>query len=179
MSDVLYTFGHGTLDEESFVQVLTEAGVQDLIDIRSYPGSRHNPQFGRERMQQWVPEAGLSYGWKADLGGRRKPLADSKHIALRHRSFRAYADHMETPEFVAGVDALLGGGDGQAIMCSESVWWRCHRRLVADYVTLVREIPVEHVMHDGRHTEHKPTEGVRRDGDRLVYDVGVTPPLSE
>lgn len=179
MSDRLYTFGHGTLDEESFAQVLSDAGINDIVDIRSYPGSRHNPQFGRERMEQWVPEAGFAYAWRADLGGRRKPLPDSKHVALRHRSFRAYADHMETPEFVAGVDELLDGGDAQAIMCSESVWWRCHRRLVADYVTLVREIPVEHLMHDGRHSEHKPTEGVRRDGDRLVYDVGVTAPLTE
>ncbi len=179
MSEVLYTFGHGTLGEEAFIALLSEAGVHDVVDIRSYPGSRHNPQFGRERMEHWLPEADLTYTLMLDLGGRRKPLPVSKHLALRHESFRAYADYMETPEFVAGVDELLDRGDAQTIMCSESVWWRCHRRLVADYVTLVRGVPVEHLMHDGRRTEHKATEGVRLDGDRLVYDVGVTAPLPE
>lgn len=174
MSETLFTFGHGTLEQDAFAELLREAGIHDVVDVRSYPGSRHNPQFARERMEGWVPDAGLVYTWKPDLGGRRKPVPDSRHLALRHPSFRAYADYMETPEFVDGVDELLRGGDTQTIMCSESVWWRCHRRLVADYVTLVREIHVEHLMHDGRRMEHRPTEGVRRDGDRLVYDVGVT-----
>jgi uncharacterized protein (DUF488 family) len=171
MSEVLSTVGHGTLQQEAFIELLRGAGIRDVVDIRSYPGSRHNPQFGKEEMESWVPEAGLSYTWMPDLGGRRKPLPGSQHVALRHPSFRAYADHMETPEFVAGVDDLLLGGDAQVVMCSESVWWRCHRRLVSDYVTLVRDVAVEHLMHDGRLMEHKVTDGVRRDGDRLVYDA--------
>lgn len=177
MSEVLFTVGHGTLEQEAFAELLVEAGIHDVVDIRSFPGSRHNPQFGREEMERWVPEAGLGYTWMRDLGGRRKPVPDSRHLALRHPSFRSYADHMETPEFVAGVDELLRGGDAQVIMCSESVWWRCHRRLVADYITLVREVAVEHLMHDGRRMRHHSTDGVRRNGDHLVYDIGVTQSL--
>lgn len=179
VGEVVTTFGHGTLEQDRFVDLLRDAKIREVVDIRSYPGSRHNPQFGREQMERWAPDAGLAFRWTPDLGGRRKPLADSKHVALRHPSFRSYADHMETPEFVAAIDALLDGGDAQAIMCSESVWWRCHRRLVADYLTLVREVPVEHLMHDGRQMTHPPTDGVRREGDRLIYDVGVTIPLPE
>jgi uncharacterized protein (DUF488 family) len=178
MSEVLYTVGHGTLEQQAFVELLREVGIHDVVDIRSYPGSRHNPQFGREEMESWVPEAGLAYTWMRDLGGRRKPVPGSRHVALRHPSFRSYADHMETPEFVAGVDTLLQGGDAQVIMCSESVWWRCHRRLVSDYVTLVRQVAVKHLMHDGRLMEHKATDRVRRVGDRLVYDGGAESALS-
>lgn len=173
----LTTVGHGTMAQDEFVDLLGGAGLGDLVDIRSFPGSRRNPQFGRERMEEWLPEAGVTYTWMRDLGGRRKPLPDSPHVVWRHPSFRAYADYMETPGFVAGVDELLEGDLERVVMCSESVWWRCHRRLVADYVMLVRDHPVEHLMHDGRRMPHRPTEGVRRDGDRLVYDVGVTSPL--
>jgi uncharacterized protein (DUF488 family) len=86
---------------------------------------------------------------------------------------------METEAFLAGVDRLLAGGDGRAVMCSESLWWRCHRRLLADHLVLVRGVEVLHLMHDGRLAPHVPTEGARRDGGCLVYDVGVTPPLPE
>ncbi|MHB1139881.1 MAG: DUF488 domain-containing protein [Microthrixaceae bacterium] len=179
MSEVLYTVGHGTLEQPAFTELLRDAGMDRVVDIRSYPGSRRNPQFGREEMERWVPDEGLAYTWMRDLGGRRKPVTDSRHLALRHSAFRAYADHMESAEFVAGVDELLRRDGAQVVMCSESAWWRCHRRLVADYVTLVREVAVEHLMHDGRRMEHRPTDGVRLDGDHLVYDVGVTSPLLE
>ncbi|HQZ33055.1 MAG TPA: DUF488 domain-containing protein [Ilumatobacteraceae bacterium] len=169
----LCTVGHGTLSQDAFTDLLLAAGLYDLVDIRSFPGSRRNPQFGRESMELWVPEAGIAYTWLRDLGGRRKPVPDSPHVALRHPSFRAYADYMESAGFVAGIDELLAGGDARTVMCSESVWWRCHRRLVADYVTLIRGIPVEHLMHDGRRTPHRVTDCVRRDHDRLVYDVDV------
>ncbi|CAN5582330.1 DUF488 domain-containing protein [soil metagenome] len=178
ITEVLYTVGHGTMEQQAFVQLLRGVGLRDIVDIRSYPGSRHNPQFGKEEMENWVPETGLAYAWMRDLGGRRKPVPGSRHVALRHQSFRAYADYMERPEFVDGVDKLLRGGDAQVIMCSESVWWRCHRRLVSDYVTLVRGVAVKHLMHDGRLMEHKETDGVRRDGDRLVYD-DLDAPLPE
>jgi hypothetical protein len=133
-----------------FAHVLLDAGLHDLVDIRSFPGSR------------------------------RKPVPGSPHLALRHPSSRADADYMDAPEFVAGIDELLARGTDPTVMCSESVWWwRCHRRLVADYVTLVRDVPVEHLMHDGRCMAHRVTDGVRRDHDRLVYDLGVTSPVSE
>ncbi len=101
-------------------------------------------------------------------------------MALRDDVFRAYADDMETPAFGAGVDELLAFAEGRstAMMCSESLWWRCYRRLLADFVVLVRGVPVVHLMHDGRLTSHAQTDGVRVAEDGLVYDVGVTPPLS-
>jgi uncharacterized protein (DUF488 family) len=176
----LHTVGHGTLPAEAFASLLDGAHVGHIVDVRSFPGSRHNPQFGRAEMERWVPHAGLGYVWMRDLGGRRRPVADSKHVALRHDAFRAYADYMETPAFLAGVEELLAlaGSESIAVMCSESVWWRCHRRLLADHLLLLRGIAVVHLMHDGRLTPHAPTDGVRLADDGLVYDVGITPPLS-
>jgi uncharacterized protein (DUF488 family) len=167
---LVQTFGHGTLPKDEFVALVRDAGVTEIVDVRSFPGSRHNPQFGREEMERWLPEADVSYAWMRDLGGRRKPLPDSRHIALRNESFRAYADYMETDSFHSGVDDLLALGEGRAVMCSETVWWRCHRRLLADHLVLVRGIDVLHLMHDGRLTPHRPTDGVRLVGDQIVYD---------
>lgn len=146
--------------------------------MRSFPGSRRNPQFGRDVMGRWLSSAGLGYSWMGDLGGRRRPVVRSRHVALRHPSFRAYADYMETPAFIAAADELLRSPRGTATMCSESVWWRCHRRLLADNLVLVRAEEVVHLMHGGRLTPHHLTGGVRLEEDHLVYDVGVTPPLS-
>lgn len=193
----LTTVGHGTMEQHAFVDLLADAGLHDLVDVRSFPGSRRNPQFGREQMELWLPGAGIGYTWMRDLGGRRKPVPDSPHVVWRHPSFRAYADHMESPEFVAAIDDLLDPGrladrdlrargdddelvdpPGPVVMCSEAVWWRCHRRLVADYVMLVRGRRVIHLMHDGRLMDHRPTEGVRRDGERLIYDGGGLPILN-
>jgi uncharacterized protein (DUF488 family) len=173
------TVGHGTLPAGTFSALLTAAGIGRIVDVRSFPGSRHNPQFGREEMERWLPAAGIDYRWLRALGGRRRPMAASRHIALRHDAFRAYADHMETLEFLTGVDELLAVSAElpTAVMCSESVWWRCHRRLLADHLVLVRGVHVGHVMHDGQITDHAPTPGVRLADDALVYDVGVTPPL--
>jgi uncharacterized protein (DUF488 family) len=155
--------------------------VAHLVDVRSYPGSRRHPHFGRDRMAQWLPGAGVAYSWEPRLGGRRRPVPGSPHVALAHEAFRAYADHMETPEFAAGLGELLalaGGGTGAvAIMCAESLWWRCHRRLLADALVLLGGVEVGHLMHDGKVQAHRPTEGVRVDGRRLVYDLGGDAPL--
>ena len=170
------TFGHGTLDEGPFIEVLRAAGVQQVVDVRTAPGSRRHPHFRRQAMEQWVPAAGIDYRWEPALGGLRKPAPDSPNVALRHSGFRAYADHMATPEFTSAIDGVLADAAARlvTVMCAESLWWRCHRRLIADFATLVRGADVRHLMHDGRLTQHVPTEGVRRDGDLLVYDVGET-----
>jgi uncharacterized protein (DUF488 family) len=175
----LNTVGHGTLTTEAFATLLDGANIGRVVDVRSFPGSRHNPQFGRVEMEQWVPGAGIDYLWMRELGGRRRPIAGSKHVALRNDAFRAYADYMETPDFLAGVAELLTlpEGGSSAVMCSESLWWRCHRRLLADHLVLVRCIDVMHLMHDGLLTPHGLTSGVRLAGDTLVYDVGITPSL--
>ena len=175
----LHTVGHGTLPEEQFAGLVVEAGIEHVVDIRSYPGSRHNPQFAREAMEGWLAGAGLRYGWLRELGGRRKPQPGSQHPALRNDAFRAYADHMETDEFRHGVEQLMDDFqlDRTVVMCSESVWWRCHRRLLADHLVLVRALDVVHLMHDGRRMPHVMTEGARRAGDHVVYDVGTTAAL--
>ena len=175
----IHTVGHGTLTQDDFTVLVHGAGFKEVVDIRSFPGSRRNPQFGSVEMARWLPAAGVAYSGMRDLGGRRKVVSGSKHVALRHPSFRAYADYMETEPFVTAVEDLLARGDGRAVMCSESVWWRCHRRLLADYLVLVRGVKVLHLMHDGRLTPHKPTEGVRSDESRLIYDVWATSPLPE
>jgi uncharacterized protein (DUF488 family) len=176
----LYTVGHGTLPAEAFASLLDGAHVSCVADVRSFPGSRRNPQFGREEMERWVPEDGISYVWIRELGGRRRPVSGSTNVALRNDAFRAYADYMGMPGFLAGVEELLAlaSSEPTTVMCSESVWWRCHRRLLADYLVLVRGVDVVHLMHDGRLTPHAPTAGVRLADDHLVYDLGFTPPLS-
>ncbi len=175
----LFTVGHGTLAADALTSLLDGARIHLVADVRSFPGSRKNPQFGREEMERWVPESGFEYVWMRELGGRRRSAGASRNVALRNDAFRAYADYMETPEFRAGVDRLLAlaGDDPTTVMCSESVWWRCHRRLLADHLVLARGVSVTHLMHDGRLTPHVPTEGARLADGHVVYDVGQTPPL--
>lgn len=170
----LLTVGHGTLDADSFARLLAASGVEVLVDVRSYPGSRRHPHFGRAAMEQWIPQAGIRYRWEPRLGGRRRTRPDSAHVALRNPAFRGYADHMATEEFRAGLDDVLAEAAGArvAVMCSESLWWRCHRRLIADAAVLLRHAEVDHIMHGHSTQPHRVTPGARRSGDRVVYDVG-------
>jgi uncharacterized protein (DUF488 family) len=170
----LRTVGHGTLPQEDFTALVSGAGIEVVVDVRSFPASRRHPQFGREAMERWLPDAGIAYRWEPRLGGRRRARPDSPHGALRVAAFRGYADHMETDEFRDAIDDLLaeGGTRPVAVMCAESVWWRCHRRLLADAVVLLRGTAVEHLFHDGRIDPHRPTPEARVDGRRLVYDGG-------
>lgn len=180
MPDVeVLTVGHGTLPAGELTALLAGHDVALLVDVRSYPGSRRNPQFGRAEMAAWLPEAGIAYRWERDLGGWRKPDPASVNHVLRHPAFRGCADYMRTPRFWAALDRLLADAAEapSAAMCSETLWWRCHRRLLADAATLVRGATVEHLDHRGQLEPHRLTEGVRRDGDLLAYDVGETPPL--
>jgi uncharacterized protein (DUF488 family) len=168
----LLTVGHGTLSAEEFIGLLHGARATRLIDIRSVPNSRHNPQFGRAEMEGWLETAGVDYLWERALGGFRAPPRESPNTALRHPAFRGYADHMLTREFVAAADELLesAGTALSTVMCSETVWWRCHRRLLSDYLTLVRGVEIQHLMHDASLRQHRTTEGVRVVADHVVYD---------
>ena len=165
------TVGHGTLDADEFAELLVHAGVQTVVDVRRYPGSRRFPHFGAESMQEWLPARGVDYLGIAALGGRRRPSEDHTNGAWRNPQFRAYADHMATPEFRGGVDQLreVGGSARLAVMCSESVWWRCHRRLLADHLEVIEQVPVLHLFHDGRLARHAPTPEARASGRRLTY----------
>ncbi|MFE0181156.1 DUF488 domain-containing protein [Streptomyces olivaceus] len=169
----LVTFGHGTAGRSELAALLRDAGVAAVVDVRTAPGSRRDPDLLRERLARWLPEEGLGYRWERRLGGFRKPAPDSPDVVWRNASFRGYAAHTRTPEFVAAMDELLAQAarERSAVMCGEAVWWRCHRRLVADFAVLARDTPVDHLMHDGRLTHHSPTPGVRlRPDGLLVYD---------
>jgi uncharacterized protein (DUF488 family) len=176
----LLTVGHGTAGRRELELLLTgvEAGL--LVDVRRFPGSRRNPDVSREALAAWLPEAGIAYRWDERLGGRRRvPAGDRDGDGdrwWRVESFRAYAAHTRTPEFRAAVDDLLVDLDAVApartlIMCSESLWWRCHRRLISDVVLLLHDRRVEHLGHDGRTTAHRPSEGARVTPDGLRYDA--------
>jgi uncharacterized protein (DUF488 family) len=171
----LYTVGHGRLTADDFVRVVTGVGIALVVDVRSQPGSRRHPQFGHDAMDSWLPEHGVAYRWEPGLGGRRRPRADTPHVALTEPAFRGYADYMETPAFRGALDRVLGDVDtlATAVMCAESVWWRCHRRFVADAAVLLYSRPVRHLFHDGRLAQHRPMEEARVQGDRLVYDSGT------
>ena len=171
----LVTFGHGTAPQDHLLALLRGAGVASLVDIRTAPGSRRHPHASRDALAAWLPEAGIAYRWEPRLGGFRKPSPDSPDQVWRNESFRGYAGWMRTPDFVAAVDGVLADSADvpTAVMCSESLWWRCHRRLVADFAAVARQVPVVHLLHDGRIEPHPPTDGVRRrDDGLLVYDAG-------
>jgi uncharacterized protein (DUF488 family) len=173
----LLTFGHGTAAQEALVRLLHEAGVGQVIDVRRFPGSRRSPHVARDALEQWLPQAGIGYRWEQRLGGRRRTPSDEQELDpwWRVDAFRAYAAHTRTPEFTAGMADLLDDLErvdaGQpAIMCSESLWWRCHRRLVSDVAVLLHGVAVEHLGHDGRRSAHAPSAGARVTPVGLVYD---------
>jgi uncharacterized protein (DUF488 family) len=169
--ETIRTLGHGTLTEDEFVAVVRAAGLEAIVDVRRYPGSRRNPQYAVAAMEEWLPEHGVEYRWLSSLGGRRTPAADSPNLGLRNVQFRAYADHMLSEEFAAGVADVCALAQSRrvAVMCAESVWWRCHRRLLADHLVLVERARVEHLFHDGRLAEHVPTREAVRRGRVLSY----------
>lgn len=172
------TFGHSTAGRERIAELLRAAGVTAVVDVRTAPGSRRDPDLLRERLAGWLPDAGLCYRWEPDLGGFRPLPADSPDVVWRNESFRGYAAHTRSPEFVTAMDRLLDEASDvrTAVMCSEAVWWRCHRRLIADFAVLARGVPALHLMHDGRLSAHTPTPGARlRDDGLLVYDAPTEP----
>ncbi len=166
----LYTIGHGTAAIDEFVGWLKKFEIEALVDVRRFAGSRRNPQYGSEALAESLREAGIAYRNDVELGGRRKPAADSDNTGLRNDAFRAYADYMETPEFHIAFERLLEEASHckTIIMCSETVWWRCHRRLISDAVILLAGGAVDHVI-GGTAKPHVLTEGVEREGDRLRY----------
>jgi uncharacterized protein (DUF488 family) len=149
------------------------------VDVRRHPGSRRWPHFARAALEVDLPAGGIAYRWEQRLGGRRSTSAASVNVALRNASFRGYADYMATEPFVVALTGVLDQAreSRTAVMCSESVWWRCHRRLVADAALLLHGSDVVHLMDDGRLTAHVTTEGVRRVGTQLRYDAGSEPRL--
>ncbi len=170
----IYTFGHGIAGEVELAALIRGAGAKVVIDVRSVSKSRVHPHVWADRMARWVPDlSGASYEWRPALGGFRKARPDSPNVGLRHASFRGYADYMQTPEFAAALKQLVEDARRvpTAIMCSETLWWRCHRRLIADALVLVHRLDVEHLMHGGAVQTHRPTPGARLlEAGYLQYD---------
>jgi len=168
----LLTVGHGPDDRIALAERLTGAAVGLVVDVRRFPGSRNNPDVRREALAEWLPDAGIGYRWEERLGGRRslpkdEPVADAWWTVAQ---FAAYAAHTRTPEFAAALDEVLAEASAGtvAVMCSESVWWRCHRRLIADVAVLGRGVPVTHLMPDGRLRPHEPSAGAVLGADGAV-----------
>jgi len=173
---VLWTIGHSTKSLGEFVEILQAYEIKQLIDIRTIPRSRHNPQFNREALTASVTQAGLRYAHMSSLGGLRKPRKDSVNMGWRNTSFRGYADYMQTEDFQRAVDELTAQGATArtAIMCAEAVPWRCHRSLVAD-ACVVRAWTVRHILSRVKADEHRLTSFARRNGKTLTYPGPVEP----
>lgn len=165
---MILTVGHSTRTARELVSLL--GGVELVADVRSFPGSRRYPHFGREAMRIWLPRiAGIEYAHHPGLGGRRRQARGSPNDGWRVSAFRAYADHMFTDEFQLAIEELEEQARGRvtAVMCSEAVWWRCHRRLLADALT-VRGWEVLHVMDSGRY-RHELTDFAVVEGLAVTY----------
>lgn len=170
MTDTVWTIGHSTRAIGDFVSVLEAYEIELVADVRRFPGSRRLPQFQGEALERRLGTHGIAYRWIAALGGRRRPDPASPHTGWRHPAFRAYADHVHGEEFADGLFELemLAGGLRTAVMCAEVLWWRCHRRLIAD-VLLSLGWSVIHVR-DARNAEpHRLADPARIVGGRLAY----------
>lgn len=171
---VICTIGHSTHAIETFLGLLEQHEIATLADVRAFPSSRRWPQFNQGDLQQSVEHAAIAYKWFRSLGGRRNSKRpDSPHTAWRIPAFRSYADYTETAEFVAGLDEMIAIASAarMAIMCSEGLWWRCHRRIVSDQLT-VRGWEVRHILPDGKLTLHTLADFASVNDGRIVYDGG-------
>ena len=152
----LWTIGHSTRAWPQFESMLADAGIARLADVRRFAGSRRNPQFSRDALPPALAAAGIGYWPLPALGGRRKPAPDSPNTAWRVDAFRAYADHLASPEYIEARDALMAAARSErtCVMCAEAVWWRCHRRLIADDF-VARGWSVLHLLGPGNVQPHR------------------------
>jgi uncharacterized protein (DUF488 family) len=169
-TEIVCTIGHSNRPIEEFIALLQENGVECVLDVRTVPKSRHNPQFGQDQLPVSLAAAGIGYRQMPGLGGLRKPRKDSPNSGWRNTSFRGYADYMQTPEFNENVETVveLAGTTRCALMCAESVPWRCHRSMVADALA-VRGITAEHIINPGKRRPHTLTKFAQVDGTRILY----------
>ena len=170
MPDTVWTIGHSNRSFDDFALALEEPRIELVVDVRRFPGSRRLPQFASEILETELERRGIAYHWIPALGGRRRPDPDSPNTGWTHPAFRAYADHIETEEFAEGLTELLmlAGGLRTAIMCAEALWWRCHRRLIAD-VLVSLDVGVVHLFGPGKTEEHHLRPPARLEEGRLTY----------
>ena len=166
----VFTIGHSTRPIDEFIHLLAAHGVQRLVDVRTIPQSRHNPQFGRDQLSASLESAGIHYTHMPGLGGLRRPRKDSTNTGWRNASFRGYADYMQTREFEESLNRCveLASAEQVALMCAESVPWRCHRSLIADAL-LARGIDVQEITSATEARRHALTPWAQVEGTKVTY----------
>ncbi len=171
----IWTVGHSTRSAEAFSETLDAHQIEALVDVRSFPGSRRYPHFNKPELAAYLNSIGLTYLHLPALGGRRRPVPNSRNTAWQNASFRAYADHMESQEFEKGIETLLELAQAKrtAIMCAESLWWRCHRSLIADFLK-ANSVEVIHILTAEKTESHPYTWVARIVEGRLSYE-GLLP----
>jgi uncharacterized protein (DUF488 family) len=169
------TFGHGVAGQPTLETLLSGAGVELVVDVRRFPSSRRNPHVNRGTLERWLRESGIAYRWEERLGGRRDAVPGSPHTALRDEGIRAYADHLGSEVLAAAIAEVLAAARSRttALMCAESSWRRCHRRLLADRLVLLDDVEVLHLDHGGDLEPHPPSPEARLVDGRLLYDAGA------
>ena len=168
---VIWTIGHSTRSLDEFIAILTSFQIECVADIRSFPGSRRYPHFNKEALEVSLHDNNMEYIHFKGLGGRRKTRPDSVNTAWRQAAFRGFADYMETDDFKKAITELefIAGKERTAFMCSEAVWWRCHRSLVSDYLK-VNNWKVMHILDIGKSEEHPYTSPARIVEGHLLYN---------
>ena len=166
----IFTIGHSTRSLHDFIEILKAHGVQAVADVRKFPGSRRLPWFNAANLEATLPQTGLTYHPYPDLGGRRRPSADSPNTGWRNQSFRGYADYMQTPEFLAAIARLIRQAEhaSTTIMCAEAVPWRCHRSLIADAL-LIRGWSVLDIYDARKLTRHRLTPFAKVAQEAITY----------
>ena len=180
MADVertIFSIGHSTRSLDAFLGLLAAYSVAGIADVRRFPGSRRVPHFAASRLAAALQEITIAYLHFPELGGRRRPHPDSPNLAWHNDAFRGYADYLTTPAFATGLDRLLAFAAGRriAFLCAEALWWRCHRRLIAD-VLVVRGYSVEHILGPGATVEHHLAPFARLDETHISYPAAPAPP---
>jgi uncharacterized protein (DUF488 family) len=172
MTEIVYTIGHSTHPMDEFIRILNAFEIEKVVDVRTIPKSRHNPQFNEEDLRLQLREYGIEYVRLAGLGGLRHTTKTSINTAWKNTSFRGYADYMQTPEFTRALEELINLAKEKriAIMCAEAVPWRCHRSLIGDALS-VRNIKVEDILSEKAIQPHRLTPWAKVDGDKITYPI--------
>jgi uncharacterized protein (DUF488 family) len=166
----IWTIGHSTRALDDFLNLLRTFNIGHLVDVRTFPGSKRFPHFNKESLAESLDQNNILYSHMVELGGRRKPHPQSVNSSWRHPSFRGYADYMQTPSFEKAIEKLeaIGLETPVAYMCSEAVWWKCHRALISDYLK-VRGWTVLHILDLNKITEHPFTAPAKTAQGKLFY----------
>ncbi|HXL57233.1 MAG TPA: DUF488 domain-containing protein [Chitinophagaceae bacterium] len=170
----IWTIGHSTRTIDHFISMLHSFNIESVADIRSFPGSRRYPHFNKEALTISLPANGIKYIHLKDLGGRRPAKPDSINTGWRNAAFRGFADYMQTDDFKKGIEQLeeIAATKRTAYMCSEAIWWRCHRSLVSDYLKL-EGWTVYHIMEIGKAEEHNYTTPAKIVNGKLSYGLNA------